>query len=234
MESAPTTPEVASKEDSKSIEGLVVPLKISTLSFLTAGKISEISVAEGDYIEAGENLVTLHTPELDTSVLIAEASLEIVEAEFEYWKRPRNKPPERRWWAESRVESAKAALKTTLASQEEKLLVAPFNATVIKISTLPGEFISPYQDIILLADLSNLIIETTNLSEREIINIDLGQNVTVNIKALDMEIKGEVIVISPLGEQKNGDVFYIVTIQLRETPNKLRWGMSTIIDFTKK
>lgn len=228
------TPEVLPTETGKTVsaEGIVVPAQKSTLSFLLAGNITEIVVSEGDQVQAGENLITLHTPELDSALLQSEASLRAAIADLQYWMVARkHKPPERRWLAEDRVDAAKAAIETAFANQAIKNLSAPYNATIITVSVMPGEFVNAHQSVILLADLENLKIETTDLSERDVVKISVGQRALVYIEALNMEIEGEVIAISPLASDNSGDVVYTITIEMNEIPASLRWGMSVKINF---
>ena len=220
------------KAENTLTEGIVVPAQESTLSFLLAGNIAEISVSEGDRVQADENLIILHTPALDSAVLQSEASLRAAVADLQYWMVERkHKPPERRWLAEDRVDAAKAAIETALANQEVRNLPAPFDATVIEVSIMPGEFVNAHQSVILLADLENLKIETTNLSERDVVNISVGQPALVYIEALEMEIEGTVTAISPLPNNESVDVVYTTTIELDEIPASLRWGMSVTINF---
>ena len=231
--SSEAIPPLAEETDA-SIEGVVLPAQQSTMSFLIAGNIAEVSVAEGDLVQARESLITLTTPELDSAVLASEASLRAAEADLVYWMVARkHKPPERRWLAEDHVDAEKAAIETALASQKQKTLLAPYQATVVEINASAGEVISAFQSVILLANLSNLEIETTDLSERDVVSISVGQRALVYIEALDAEFEGKVTAISPLSNDESLDVVYTATIELDEIPAPLRWGMSVTIDFNE-
>ena len=234
-ESAPEIPSAdAEIAESDLTEGIVVPGQQSTLSFLIAGSIAEVFVAEGDLVQAGESLIEIDAPELDSAVLAAEASLRIAELELVYWTwAHKNKPPERRWLAENRIVAAEKAVETALVSRKQKTLLAPFNATVVDISVMVGEVVSPHQGVILLADLENLKIETTDLNERDVVNISVGDTALVYIEALELEIEGLVVAISPIPTDNSSDVVYTTTIILKEYPASLRWGMSTKIDFDR-
>ena len=217
--------------DTDEIEGIVVPAQQAQLSFLLSGSIIEITVAEGDTVQAGDKLMVVSAANLDSAVLAAEASLRAAVADLQYWLLPRkNKPHERRWLAEARVAAAEAVLATTLEAQKQAVLVAPFDATVIEIDVAPGEVVNPGQRVILLADLGNLEIKTIDLSERVVPNIEIGHLAIVYIKALDTKLNGQVTAISPISSASGGDVVYTTTIQLDEIPNDLRWGMSTTVE----
>lgn len=235
-----SAPEIAPAETentaatSELTEGVVVPAQKSSLSFLVAGTVAELNVTDGDLVEEGQSLLRLSTPELDSQLRVAEAALDVAEADLLYWRIHRGrKPPERKWLAEDRVEAAKTAVETARATQAQQSLLAPYAATVIEVDVAKGEVISPYERVFLLADLENLKIETTDLSERDIENIQVGQSVRVYIEALGLEVQGKVSTIATLADTSTNDILYTTTIELNETPANLRWGMSVTIDFDK-
>ena len=199
---------------------------------MVSGNVAELNVAEGDLVQAGDTLITLATPNLDSGVLVTEFALDAAVADLQYWLLPRKyKPPERRWLAEDRVEAAKAAVQTALATQAQQSLLAPYPATVIEIGAAQSEVVNAYQPVLLLADLENLQVETLDLSERDVVNVQVGQTVLIYIEALDLETEGTVSKIATLPENTGSDVIYTATITLNKTPANLRWGMSVTIDF---
>ena len=56
--------------------------------------------------------------------------------------------------------------------------------------------------------------------------VAIGQNVSVYIEALDIDVPGSVVRISPQADVVGGDVVYSVVIKLGEQPVGLRWGMT--------
>ena len=69
-------------------------------------------------------------------------------------------------------------------------------------------------------------IETTDLSERDIPAVQIGQTASVFIDALNETFDGKVVDIDRQSETVGGDVTYKVTIDLDQQPAGLRWGMS--------
>lgn len=98
------------------------------------------------------------------------------------------------------------------------------------MDALPGELVQAGQTIITLASLNDLQIETTDLSERDIARVKVGQAVDVYIEALDRTVSGEVIRISPVSRTVGGDVVFPVTIVLEEQPDGLLWGMTAEVE----
>ncbi len=110
-------------------------------------------------------------------------------------------------------------------------LLAPFSGTVVATNVVPGEYILPGQALVELSDVANLQVETTDLSERDVPDVTIGQTVTVIVDALSREISGRVIRISPQAETLGGDVVYRTVIALDNPPPELRAGMSVDVLF---
>ncbi len=94
------------------------------------------------------------------------------------------------------------------------------------INVVPGQLVQPGQVAVVIGDLNHLQIETTDLSEREIAYVKIGQTATVHIKALNQDFSGKVIAIAPKATKYNGDWVFKVTIVLDQQPPSLIWGMS--------
>jgi multidrug resistance efflux pump len=93
-----------------------------------------------------------------------------------------------------------------------------------------GEVIVPGTPVLVLDDPATLGVETTDLSERDVDRVALGQPATVYVEALDVEVEGQVVHISPQATTIGGDVVYKVVVELNEQPPGLRWGMSVEVE----
>jgi len=133
--------------------------------------------------------------------------------------------------AEARLDTVRTQLAAAQAALDRLTLKAPFAGTVVGINAYSGEWVIPGQAVLMLADLAHLRIETTDLSERDVPKIEPGQSVTVFIEALNLDLNGRVIEISPLADTLGGDVVYKTTIELDEHPPGLRAGMSVEVEF---
>lgn len=132
--------------------------------------------------------------------------------------------------AEAQVAQAEAALQVTHASLAQAALVAPFDGTITALEIGPGEAVVPGQVVLVLADLSHLRAETTDLSERDVARVVPGQPVSVYVEALGEEINGQVAGIASQATTIGGDVVYTVRVELDEQPSNLRWGMSIEVE----
>jgi HlyD family secretion protein len=129
------------------------------------------------------------------------------------------------------LQQAKDNLTAALNRLANSRLLAPFSGTVVSTNVVPGEYILPGQALVEISDVANLQVETTDLSERDVPAVTIGQTVTVFVDALSQEINGRVIRISPQAETLGGDVVYRTTIALDNPPAELRAGMSVDVLF---
>jgi multidrug efflux pump subunit AcrA (membrane-fusion protein) len=132
--------------------------------------------------------------------------------------------------AEAAVAQAEAAVQATRVALEQAELRAPFGGTVTALESGPGETVLPGQVVLVLADLSRLQVETTDLSERDVAGVAAGQTVNVSVEALGTQVAGRVVQIASQATTVGGDVVYEVVIALDEQPAGLRWGMSVEVE----
>jgi multidrug efflux pump subunit AcrA (membrane-fusion protein) len=129
------------------------------------------------------------------------------------------------------LKNAKLAIQSAQASLDATRLVAPFPGEVASVAVSTGDYISPGQVILVISDVIHMHVETTDLSERDVPSVKLGQAVAVSVKALNQDVTGEVTGISPLAETLGGDVVYRVNILLDTLPANLRAGMTVDVQF---
>jgi HlyD family secretion protein len=84
--------------------------------------------------------------------------------------------------------------------------------------------------VVQLADLAAWQIETTDLTEQNIVRVRSGSQASVSFDALpSLDLRGTVSRIRPLGENKQGDITYAVTIKLDQQDPQLRWNMTATV-----
>jgi RND family efflux transporter MFP subunit len=212
--------------DSVSASAFIVPVKKAELSFANVGRVKAVDAKVGDQVKAGQVLVELDTTLLEAKVKEAEANLAVAQVQVNYLKRIGTDEVHLES-AQAEADRAQALLDSanaTLAAQST--LVAPFDGIVVSVDISPAETVVPGRVIITIGDLSGWQVETTDLSERDVPRVQIGQTASVFIEALNQEFPGEVIDISRISATIGGDVVFKVTIDMDKQPQGLLWGMS--------
>ena len=223
---------------SVSAAAVIVPKSEARLSFASVGRVTSVNVQVGDKVEAGQILVELDTAILEAKVKEAEANLAFAETDLKYLIRvtgcrgegctPSYKHIE---VAENEVARAQALVdsaKATLNAQAH--LTAPFAGTVVTVDISPAETVTPGEVVIVIGDLSGYRVETTDLSERDVPHVKIGQSVNVFVEALGQDFEGKVADVSNISSTLGGDVVYKVTIDFDQQPEGLLWGMSADVE----
>jgi HlyD family secretion protein len=134
--------------------------------------------------------------------------------------------------AEARLQAAEAALAAAEASLADLDLMATIDGTIVDLNLIAGQQVTPGAPVLRLADFSQWYVETDNLTELEVIDVQPGQKATVVADALpDVLLSGQVESISDVFEEKRGDITYTARILLNEFDPRLRWGMTTVVSF---
>jgi len=186
----------------------------------------DLDTAQSDYNNAVKRL------EYETALDNAKSRLDEAKRDYETLKD--GPDPKDVDSANSRIDAAKANLAAAKASLDNLDLVASINGTVVTQDLIVGQNVSAGQPVMQIADFSQMYAETDDLTEIEVVDISLGQNVTVVADALpDLTLNGTVDKISDVFEEKRGDITYTVRILLDEVDPRLRWGMTVVITFKK-
>jgi HlyD family secretion protein len=162
----------------------------------------------------------------------------VAEAEVEGAQRAAAEAELRVEQAETAVSQAEAGLAEaeTAADQAQALLdkttlTAPFAGSVADLPVKVGAVVQPGMPVAVMADFSEWRIETTDLTELNVVTVARGDAVEVTIDAFPGETwRGEVVDIARIAQERRGDVTYTVTIALAEAPEaSLRWGMTAFV-----
>ena len=188
-----------------------------------------------DSLVANYNWYTSSPTEIDKALITANLDAAKASLQEEQWYLAALKgetlPPEATGKKLAQLHQAQ----DNLAAAQERLansrLVAPFDGTVSTVEVVAGEFAAPGKILIILSKLTPLLVETTDLSERDVPQVKIGQTVNVFVEAIGANIPGTVKMISPTSETLGGDVVYKTTIELQDLPEGLRPGMSAEVQF---
>jgi multidrug efflux system membrane fusion protein len=229
---------------------VIVPAQVSELGFVISGIARDIPIKEGDTVKAGQTLMVLDTPDLQFAVTEAQSSLRAAQAEAQIRRNEIIKkfvvvyrrqdilveklrlsvPHEVLEIADAGVARAQASVEIAQARLAQGTLTAPFDGVVTSLSVTSGEFVRSDQAVVTLATLDALQVETTDLSERDIPHVHIGDPANVFIEALNRNISGKVIGVSPRADSVGGDVVFKVMIAPDSQPEGLLWGMTAEVE----
>jgi multidrug resistance efflux pump len=116
------------------------------------------------------------------------------------------------------------AAKDVLASY---VITAPFSGVVADVNVKVGEQVGTETRAISIVDDSQWFVETTDVTELEVVNLSIGQSVSIRPDALpNIEMTGTVIEISNAFTQQGGDILYTVRVRVDGSDPQLKWGMT--------
>jgi len=134
--------------------------------------------------------------------------------------------------AEARIVAAQANIEAAQSALDDLDLIATFAGTIVDLDLILGEQVTPGQPVVTLADFSQWYVETDNLTEIEVVDVAVGQAVTIIPDALpDVELTGSIDSIADFFEEKRGDITYTARILVDEVDPLLRWGMTVVVTF---
>jgi HlyD family secretion protein len=180
---------------------------------------NRLDEAQREYDEALRRL-----RELQLDKTAAEAAFELAQAQLEDAKR------ENQRWANGPDPDEVAALEARIAAAEATLalarLEAPFSGTVTRVDIKTGDQVSPGTTAIRIDDLSSLLVDV-RVSEVDINKIAVGQPVNLTFDAiLGTEYQGFVSDVAPVGQNIQGIVEFLVTVELSDTNGDVKPGMT--------
>ena len=127
---------------------------------------------------------------------------------------------------------AKANLEAAKDTLANYVITAPFAGVVADVKVDVGDQVTPDTRAVSITDSSQWIVETTDVTELEVVKISIGQRVNLVPDALpDLTLKGTVTEISNAYTQQGGDILYTVTIHVENPDSRLRWGMTVEATF---
>ena len=216
----------SSDASSVSASAVVVPVQHVDLAFASSGRVIAVNAKVGDQVTGGQTLVTLDTTIQEARVKQAEANLLAAQIDRKYKERLKLDKIHLEV-ADATIAQMQALLDSANAVLNSQFtLAAPYNGTIVSVDVAPSETVMPGVTVIEMGDLSSYMIETTDLSERDVTRVQIGQPASVFIEALGGEYSGKVKEVALTSDSIGGDVVYKVTIELDDQPEGLLWGMS--------
>lgn len=138
--------------------------------------------------------------------------------------------PEQLRAAQARVDQALAALEQAKLALDDTELRAPFGGIVAELLVRAGETVLAGAPVLRLADTSAWVIETEDLSELNVVHVQVGDQAEITFDALpDVKLSGRVTRVSQVGRDRLGDIVYTVVVTPTRHEPRLRWNMTAVV-----
>ncbi|HSR30424.1 MAG TPA: HlyD family efflux transporter periplasmic adaptor subunit [Anaerolineae bacterium] len=178
--------------------------------------------------QAQANLDRLMDPVTESEVAEAEAMVRQAQAQLDLLQAgTRDEEIEA---AAAGVAEAAAALQQAQASLVDTELRAPFAGSLAALHIKAGEQVVAGTPVAELAGLGTWQIETDDLTELDIVQVQEGDRVIVTFDAIEgLELRGTVERIKSIGQERLGDMTYTVVVHLDEQDPRLLWNMTAVV-----
>lgn len=132
-----------------------------------------------------------------------------------------------------------AVLEARLAAAQAGLaafsVTAPFDGVVTDINAKLGNSINAGEPAVTVADFSHWVVNTTDLTEIDVVKLQEGDPVVITLDALPgVELQGTITSIGQTYAENQGDIVYEVTVMLDDTDPGMRWGMTAEVKFDQE
>ncbi|MCC6456166.1 MAG: HlyD family efflux transporter periplasmic adaptor subunit [Caldilineaceae bacterium] len=207
----------------------------ANLAKLQAGPVSEtVTVAQAAVDIAQANLakisadaqdLTLASSQLAVNKATAEAEVRRAQAELDLLQSGTR--AEDIAAGEAAVASAEADLQTKQLELAVSELRAPFAGTIASVDFEVGEYVDPDSVVLTIADLAQWQVQSNELDELNVVNVQVGDEVTIAFDAIPgLELTGTLAHIKPLGTYDDGHVTYTVIVVPNERDPGVYWNMT--------
>jgi len=243
----PVTPRPSATPIDTSVvaSGTVVPLRSADLATRTSGVVAAIYVSEGSEAAANQLLLKLDQRTYQAAIDVASraeerATASVAEAQLQVDQLPPDATPGQiesvqanLRLAQAELELARANVSKAQADLQQTEIRAPFAGTVADVNIEVGEQATQGQTVITLGDISGWLVETTDVSELDVVRLAVGDRATLTFDALPgLTLLGSVDRIQVRGTSDDGTVVFAVTVRPDTFNPELRWGMSSTVRIT--
>ncbi len=134
--------------------------------------------------------------------------------------------------AQARLDTAQAQVAAGETALSNYVITAPFDGAVADVAVSIGEQVGVESRAVSVVDTSSWVVETSDITELEVVDIQVGQVVSLTADALpDVTMKGVVTAVSELSFTQSGDILYTVYIAADNVDERVKWGMTVEVVF---
>jgi multidrug efflux pump subunit AcrA (membrane-fusion protein) len=192
----------------------------------------DLTRAQNDYNEAVRTYEEEVRKGPDLQVALDAAKSEEAEAKRKYEAVVSGPDAEDLALLQAKLTSADSQLTAAKKALDGYEIKAPFAGMVTDLNVIQGEMVGAEKWAVQLADFSQWYVDTSDLTELEVVKVKIGDTVKVVADALpDVTMTGVVEDISRNYVSQSGDILYTVSIKLQDVDERMRWGMTVEVTF---
>ena len=235
-------PTLVSMPEQIQFSGPLVAPGMAIVRAKSTGTLLSLSVGEGSRVKAGQALGQLDLEELRYRVAERSASVESARAQMDQAERQfkaNQGLAEQKFIATTALDTSRASLETARAqvataraqldtmqvTLRQAALVAPISGVVSKRHALPGEKLSPEQQILSIVDLSRLELAGL-VGTHEVSRLKPGMPVQIRVEGSDKPVEARISRIAPAAEPGTRSIG--VTLELANPREEFRAGQYAI------
>jgi HlyD family secretion protein len=133
---------------------------------------------------------------------------------------------------QAQLDAANTQVTAAQSALDNYDLKAPFAGTVEDTNVSVSQMVNPQSWVVALADTSQWYVDTSDLTETDVVKVSVGQAVKITADALPgVTMDGAVESISGAPTLQGGDILYKVHILLKNPDPRLQWGMTMEVTF---
>ena len=133
---------------------------------------------------------------------------------------------------QARLENAFAQVAAAQNALDSYELKAPFNGIVAEVNVALNQMIGPEIWAVVVIDPSQWYVDTSDLTEYEVVNLKIGDTAEITIDALlGSKITGIIEKIAMAPKVQAGDIIYTVRLRVDEPAPQIKWGMTVEVTF---
>ncbi|TDO96802.1 efflux RND transporter periplasmic adaptor subunit [Marinomonas balearica] len=217
-------------ENTLKLSGETESNKSQVLVNAISGKVSALTVKKGDFVKAGQKLVTFDTRSLKANVSQAKALVKQKKIELDGIKRlKKNNLTSQVKLAQSETDlaSARATLKSLQVELENAVISAPFSGIVNNINIEKGQYVSVGTQVLDLVSIDPVTVKV-NLPQAHLSKVNVGTTADVALPN-GVNATGQVQYISRVANTSTRTL--PVEIEISNKNNDIPSGISADVNF---
>jgi membrane fusion protein, multidrug efflux system len=187
------------------VRGIVASDRNVNLTAQTPGIIKQVHIEEGDFVRAGQSLVTLDSEIMQNSLSELKTAYDLAKTVYEkqanLWKQKIGTEIQY-LQAKNNKESLERKISTLKSQLQQTVITAPFSGTIDDVNAKVGEMAQPGYGIIRMVSLNKMYIQA-EVSEAFIGKFKKGDLVKVEFPSLGKELTSEVRAVGQVINEQN-------------------------------